>query len=175
MDEMERRTQQERRVYRWRGQSSPACVVRGTACVVRWSGGLPLSSATHFYCFHGNTTRAPIANPPSSKQLRGIPYHSAKLHPGSCNSVGMRPRTDTQTHRQTDRHTHTHTHTHTETRVTTIHFASSTIHVKCNNINPRSVTQLNSTSFNGRMCKTSLWSLSLYLYNTTMYKKASIL
>jgi len=53
---------------------------------------------------------------PSSKQLRGIPYHSAKLHPGSCNSVGMRPRTDTQTHRQTDRHTHTHTHTHRNAR-----------------------------------------------------------
>jgi len=24
-------------------------------------------------------------------------YHSPKLHPGPCNSVGMRPRTDTQT------------------------------------------------------------------------------
>jgi len=32
----------------------------------------------------------------------------------------MRPRTDTQTH------------THTQTRVTTIHFASSTTHAKCN-------------------------------------------
>jgi len=34
----------------------------------------------------------------------------------------MRPRTDTQTHRQTD----------PQTRVTTIHFASSTTHAKCN-------------------------------------------
>jgi len=44
----------------------------------------------------------------------GIPYHSAKLHPGPCNSVGMRPR---QIHRQTRRHT--------QTRVTTIHFYDS--------------------------------------------------
>ena len=42
------------------------------------------------------------ANPPNSAQLGGIPYHSPKLHPGSCNSVGMRPRTD----RHTDRLTH---------------------------------------------------------------------
>jgi len=47
---------------------------------------------------------------------------SYKLHPGPCNNVGMRPRTDTQTDRQT----------HTQTRVTTIHFASSTTHAKCN-------------------------------------------
>jgi len=32
MDEMERRTQQARRFYRRRGESSPSCVVRGTAC-----------------------------------------------------------------------------------------------------------------------------------------------
>jgi len=32
MDETERRTQQARQFYRWRGESSPACVVRGTAC-----------------------------------------------------------------------------------------------------------------------------------------------
>jgi len=37
--------------------------------------------------------------------------------------VGVRPRTDRHTHRQTD----------TQTRVTTIHFASSTTHAKCNN------------------------------------------
>jgi len=49
----------------------------------------------------------------------GQPYHSPKLHPGPCNSVGIRPRTDRQTH--------------TQTRVTTIHFASSTTHAKCNN------------------------------------------
>jgi len=56
-----------------------------------WLGGLPLGSATHF---HSNATHASIANPPNSAQLGGIPYHSAKLHPGPCNSVGMRPRTD---------------------------------------------------------------------------------
>jgi len=73
-------------------------------------------------CCHSNTTRAPNANPPNSAQLGGIPYHSVKLHLGPCNSVDMRPRTDTQTDRQT----------HTQTRVTTIHFASSTTHAKCN-------------------------------------------
>jgi len=65
--------------------------------------GLPLGSATHFQCCHSNATRASNANPPNSAQLGGIPYHSAKLHPGSCNSLGMRPRTDTQTDKQTDR------------------------------------------------------------------------
>ena len=64
---------------------------------------------------------APIVNPPNSAQLRGIPHHSPKLHPGPCNSVGMRPRTDTHTHKHTDR----------QTRTTTIHFASSTTHAKC--------------------------------------------
>jgi len=78
--------------------------------------GLPLGSATHFECCHSNVTRAPIANPPNSAQLAGIPY-SIKLHPGLCNSVGMQA--------WTDRHTETHTH------VTTIHFASSTTHAKC--------------------------------------------
>ena len=34
---------------------------------------------------------------PNSAQLGGIPYHSPKLYPGPCNSVGMRPRTDRHT------------------------------------------------------------------------------
>jgi len=63
----------------------------------------------------------PVANPPNCAQLGGIPYHSPKLHPGQCNSAGMRPRTDTQTDIQT--------------RVITIHFASSTTHTKCNKCN----------------------------------------
>jgi len=44
---------------------------------------------------------APTANLPISAQLAGIPYNSPKLHPGPCNSVGMRPRTErqSQTHR----------------------------------------------------------------------------
>jgi len=71
-------------------------------------------------CCHGNATDAPIANPPNSAQLGSSLYHAAKLHLGPCSSVGVRPRTD----RQTD----------TQTRVTTIHFASSTTHAKCNNI-----------------------------------------
>jgi len=67
-------------------------------------------------CCHSNATRAPIANPPNSAQLGGSLYHAAKLHPGPFSSVGVRPRTDRQT----------------QTRVTTIHFASSTTHAKCN-------------------------------------------
>ena len=50
--------------------------------------------------------------------LLGRPYHSPKLHPGSCSSAGIR--------RGTDRHTDT------QTCVTNIHFASSTTHVKYN-------------------------------------------
>jgi len=51
-----------------------------------------------------NATRALIANLPSSAQLGGTSYHSDKLYPGPCCSLGMRP--------QTDKQTHTHTHTH---------------------------------------------------------------
>ena len=98
-------TQQARRFCRW---CVSACVVRA-ACA--GPGGLPLGSATHFH-------NVAIANPPNSAQLGGIPYHSPKLHPGPCNSVGMRPRTDTQTD--------------TQTRVTTIHFSWSSTHAKCN-------------------------------------------
>jgi len=51
-------------------------------------------------CCHSNATRAPIANPPNSAQLGGSLYHAPKLHPGPCSSVGVRPRTDRQTHRR---------------------------------------------------------------------------
>ena len=78
-------------------------------------------------CCHCKATRASIANPPNSAQLEGSLYHAAKLHPGPCSSVGVRPRTDRQTH--------TDTHTDTQTRVTTIHFASSTTHAECNDGN----------------------------------------
>ena len=124
VDEMERRTQQARRFYRQRGESSPARVVCvcGMRAACSGPGGLSLGSATHFQCCHSNVTRAPIANPPNSAQLGGIPYHSPKLHPAPCNNVGMRPRTDRHTHRQTDRQTHRHT----------IHFSCSTAHAKCN-------------------------------------------
>ena len=136
MDEMEKPTQQARRCYRWQGQSSPACVVCvcmcGTRSVCGGPGGLQLGSAAHFHS-------VAIATQPVHRlqirpivhcTTRGIPYHSPNLHPGPCNSVSMRPRTDT--------HTHTHTHTHTDrqtdkqTRVNTIHFSLSTTHAKCN-------------------------------------------
>jgi len=69
-------------------------------------------------CGHSNETRTPIANPPNTAQLEGTPYHSPKLHPGPCSSVGIRRRTDR--------------HTDTQTRVTNIHFVSSTTPAKCN-------------------------------------------
>ena len=65
-------------------------------------------------CCHSNATRASIANLPNSAQLGGCLYHALKLHPGPCSNVGIWPQTDTQT------------------RMTTIHFASSTTHAKCN-------------------------------------------
>jgi len=55
-------------------------------------------------CCHSNETRASIANPLNTAQLEGTP----KLHPGSCNGVGMQ--------RGTDRHTDTHTHAHADSR-----------------------------------------------------------
>jgi len=48
MDEMERRTQQARRFYCRRGESSPACVVRALRAACGGPGGWPLRSATHF-------------------------------------------------------------------------------------------------------------------------------
>jgi len=74
-------------------------------------------------CCHSNATRAPIANLPNCAQLGSSHYYFHKLHPGPCNSVGIRPWTDRQTHTQTD----------TQTHVTTIYFASSMTHTKCNN------------------------------------------
>ena len=61
-------------------------------------------------CCHSNQICAPTANPPNSAQLGGIRgtrghYHSSKLHPSPCSSVGMRQGT------------------HTQTAVATIHFA----------------------------------------------------
>jgi len=69
-------------------------------------------------CCHSNEIRAPTANLPNSAQVGGTPYHSPNLRPGPYSSVGMRPRTDTQT------------------RVTNVHFASSAIQAKCNQLGP---------------------------------------
>jgi len=70
-------------------------------------------------CCHSNATRRPIANPPNSAQLGGIPT----IPP---NYIRVRAIVWACGRRQTDRHTHV------QTRVTTIHFASSTTHAKCN-------------------------------------------
>ena len=41
--------------------------------------------------------RAQIANLPNSAQLGDTPFHSPKLHPGPCSSVGMWQGTNTPT------------------------------------------------------------------------------
>jgi len=65
--------QQARRFYRWQGESSLACVVR-VVCMgladYHWLITLPRISSVAI------ANRAPIANPPNSAQLGGIPYHS---------------------------------------------------------------------------------------------------
>jgi len=105
MDEMERRTQQARRFYRRWGEFSPHAAPMRSACGVWWALRITAGLCRAFpSCCHSNATCTPIANPPNSAQLGGISYHSAKLHPGPCNSVGMRPRTDTQTDRQAGDH-----------------------------------------------------------------------
>ena len=59
-----------------------------------------------------------IGNPLNNAQLQGMPYHSLKLHPGVCSSVGKcgEGQTDTQM------------------AVANIHFASAMPHVKCNKL-----------------------------------------
>jgi len=68
------------------------------ACGVRWAWRITVGLCHTFpWCCHSNATRAPIANPPNSAQLGGIPQPLPKLHPGPCNSVAMQPRTDRHT------------------------------------------------------------------------------
>jgi len=91
-------------------------------------------------CCHSNETRARIANPLNSAHLHeytALPT-IPKLYPGTCSSVGMRLRTDTQTD--------------TETRVITIHFASSTTHAKYNNVTADLMLLL-SIVFEKRYCR----------------------
>jgi len=95
------------------------------------------SASTHWHfafglCCHSNETRAPIANPPNSAQLGDTRYHSHKLNPGPCSSVGMpQGQTDRQTHTQTQTHTHTHTHAHTDAS-NQYTFCVVYTHTKCN-------------------------------------------
>jgi len=77
------------------------------------------------WCCHSNATRVTIANPPSSAQLGGIPYHSPKLHLDLCNSVGLRPRTDR--HTDTDARDHNTFLVVTQNVTITIAFTVSTV------------------------------------------------
>ena len=72
---------------------------------------LPIRAA--LYC-HSNETGSPNANPPNSAQLGGTRYHSPSY-------IRVRAVVWACGRGQTDR----------QTRVTTIHFASSTTHAKC--------------------------------------------
>jgi len=115
----------------------------------------PTSTGWYFafalYC-HSNEPTAPIGNPPDSAQLVGTPYHSPRLHPGPCSSVGMWRGTDRQT------------------CVTNIYFAPSTTHQKCNQVH---VTQSTAQSYNtpSLLCKSTetevSWSLTS-LFSTNM-------
>ena len=49
------------------------------------------------YNVFSRTLNPTQSKPPNSAQLGGIPYHSPKLHPGACNSVGMRPQSNMHT------------------------------------------------------------------------------
>ena len=72
--------------------------------ILKWPAIQRVHPSSLTFCIRyvcSNKTRAPIANPPDSAQLRGTPYHSTKWHPGLCNSVAMQQGTDTITHRQT--------------------------------------------------------------------------
>jgi len=98
VDEMERRTQQVRRLYCRRGESSPASTVCG--CGVRWAWQITAglchafpSAATAMQPVHWLQTRLIVHN-------WGQPLPLPKLHPGPCNSVSMQPRTDRQTDRR---------------------------------------------------------------------------
>jgi len=110
------RTQQARRCYRWcvRACVRSACV---RACVVRAVGladycwALPRISSV---AIATQPVHRLQIRPPNSAQQGGIPYHSPKLHPGPCNSVGVRPRTY---RRHTDRQTHTDARDHNTFRV----------------------------------------------------------
>ena len=83
--------------------------------------------------------RAPIANPPIRAQLDGTPYHSPKLHPGPCSSVGMR--------RGTNRQTDAHTDTKTQRRRWPI-YISPRLHLTQNVMNERMTGEFkNSVSF----------------------------
>jgi len=62
-----------------------------------------------------------------SEHVLSIPYNSPKLHPGPCSIVWE------FREGQTDKHADT------QTRVTTIYFASSAIHAKCNKIQTKSI------------------------------------
>jgi len=69
-------------------------------------GNKPLTrhtaSTQHSLTFRVRRYVVITAKPVHRLQIRpteGIPYHSPKLHPGPCSSVGMRRGTDRQTHR----------------------------------------------------------------------------
>jgi len=75
-----------------------------SACGLRWTLPRITSAAIAMQPVHRLQIRPIVHN------YGGIPYHSSKLHPSPCNSVGMQPQADTQTDTDTDRHTYARHH-----------------------------------------------------------------
>jgi len=102
MDKMERRTQQARRCYRRRGESSPACVVCCMCAACGGPGGLLLGSATHFHSV------AIATQPVHRLQIRSIVHNYGALLTTPPSYIRVRAilwacgrgQTDTQTHRR---------------------------------------------------------------------------
>jgi len=75
----------------------------------RWHFAFAAMLHVHWLLIHAalccRRNETPCIDCKSAQQCttRRHPYHSSKLHPGPCSSVGMR--------RGIDRHTHTHRHT----------------------------------------------------------------
>ena len=80
--------------------------LRRHACGVQWAWRITAGLCHAFpQCCHSNATCAPIANPPNSAQLGGIPYHSQSYIRVRA-IVWACGRGQTHTDRHTDAHDH---------------------------------------------------------------------
>ena len=86
----------------WNNSQAPLWYTVATGSQFQTWHWASTSTCWHFtfgLCCHSNETHAPIANLPNTAQLQGTPYHSPKLHPGLCSSMGIWRGTDTHTYR----------------------------------------------------------------------------
>ena len=97
----------------------------------RWHFAFAAMLHVHWLLIHAalccRRNETPCIDCKSAQQCttRWHPYHSSKLHPGPCSSVGMRRGIDRHTDEQKHRHTDGHDHY-------TCHVASATPHAKYN-------------------------------------------